>query len=130
MRKQFEAVGLRFPASLPISGGNAQSTGQTCPLRDTHQKAHRLHRGRTQAVKGLCYNSLNRYAPQPRSTASLAGISGGVLLSLILAQKGCLAKNRDCFKIGKLHMKRQGDRNPEIKCDQVTRVVKFNPSAR
>jgi hypothetical protein len=36
----------------------------------------------------------------------------------------------DCFKIGKLHMKRQGDRNPEIKCDQVTRVVKFNPSAR
>jgi hypothetical protein len=36
----------------------------------------------------------------------------------------------DCFKIGKLHMKRQGDRNPEIKCDQVTRVAKFNPSAR
>jgi hypothetical protein len=80
MRKRFEAVGLRFPASLPISGGNAQSTGQTCHLRDTHQKAHRLHRGQTQAVKGLCYNSLNRYAPQPRSTASLAGISGGVFV--------------------------------------------------
>ena len=36
----------------------------------------------------------------------------------------------DCFKIGKLHMKRQGDRNPEIKCDQVTKVAKFNPSVR
>ena len=32
MRKRFEAVGLRFPASLPISGGNVQSTGHTCLL--------------------------------------------------------------------------------------------------
>jgi hypothetical protein len=93
MRKQFEAVGLRFPASLPISGGNAQSTGQTCPLRDTHQKAHRLHRGRTQAAKGLCYNSLNRYAPNPRSTASLAADTAGFLFWLIVAEKDCFAKH-------------------------------------
>ena len=36
-------------------------------------------------MKGLCYNCLNRYAPSSRSTASLAGVSGGVLS--ILAQK-------------------------------------------
>jgi hypothetical protein len=52
MRKRFEAVGLRLPASLPISGGSVRSTGQNFHRRDTHQKAHRLHRGRTQAVKG------------------------------------------------------------------------------
>jgi hypothetical protein len=90
MRRRFDAVGLRFPASLPISGGNVQSTGQTCPLRDTHQKAHRLHRGRTQAVKGLCYNSLHRYAPQPRSTASLAGISGGVFVYFSVKMAECI----------------------------------------
>jgi hypothetical protein len=36
-----------------------------------------------EAVKGLCYNSLNRYAPQPRSTASLAADTAG--FSFILA---------------------------------------------
>jgi len=45
-------------------------------------------------VKGLCYNSLNRYAPSPRSTASLAGLSGGVLS--ILAQK--LSRAVSCVK--------------------------------
>jgi hypothetical protein len=47
-------------------------------------KQGRLHRGWMQAAKGLCDNSLNRYAPSPRSTASFAGVNGGV--SFILAQ--------------------------------------------
>jgi SRSO17 transposase len=37
---------------------------------------------------------------------------------------------RDCFKIGKLHMKRQAIRTPAKKWAQVTKVAKFNPSAR
>jgi hypothetical protein len=47
-------------------------------------------------VKGLCYNSLDRYAPQPRSTASLAGISGGVFVyfSVKMAECGLLCKRR------------------------------------
>jgi hypothetical protein len=42
-----------------------------------------------QAVKGLCYNSLNRYAPSPRSTASLAGISGGVFVYFSVKMTRC-----------------------------------------
>jgi hypothetical protein len=54
------------------------------------EKRNHLPRGRTQAVKGLCYNSLHRYAPQPRSTASLAGISGGVFVYFSVKMAECI----------------------------------------